>query len=53
MKMGNMVITSMVIMIITIMDYDWSQRENPCSDTYYSREPIGKNILASDLGNYR
>jgi uncharacterized protein YfaS (alpha-2-macroglobulin family) len=31
-------------------DYDWSQRENPCSDTYYSREPIGKNILASDLG---
>lgn len=30
--------------------YDWSERENPCNAAYYSRDPVGKNILASDLG---
>ncbi|MBX7053030.1 MAG: hypothetical protein K1X54_13410 [Flavobacteriales bacterium] len=30
--------------------YDWSERENPCNAAYYSRDPAGKNILASDLG---
>ena len=32
-------------------DYDWEERENPCSSSYYKyRRPVGKNILASDLG---
>jgi alpha-2-macroglobulin len=31
-------------------DYDWSQRENPCNDAYYNRNPVGKNILSSDIG---
>ncbi len=32
-------------------DYDWEERDNPCSSAYYtSRRPVGRNILASDLG---
>jgi len=31
-------------------DYDWSERENPCNSAYYRREPVGKNILSSDIG---
>lgn len=32
-------------------DYDYSQRNNPCNQSYYSsRAPVGKNILASDIG---
>ncbi len=32
-------------------DYDYSERDDPCSNTYYSyRDPVAKNILASDLG---
>jgi len=32
-------------------DYDYSQRNNPCNQAYYSgKEPVGKNILASDIG---
>lgn len=32
-------------------DYDWEQRDNPCHNSYYSRNrTITKNILASDLG---
>jgi uncharacterized protein YfaS (alpha-2-macroglobulin family) len=32
-------------------DYDWSQRENPCSSSYYTAErTIKKNVIASDLG---
>lgn len=32
-------------------DYDYSERGNPCSPTYYAyRDPVAKNILASDLG---
>ena len=32
-------------------DYDWSERENPCSDYYYgTHRSVARNILASDLG---
>ncbi len=32
-------------------DYDYRQRENPCHQSYYSsRQAVGKNILASDIG---
>lgn len=32
-------------------DYDYRQIDNPCHQTYYtSRAPVGKNILASDIG---
>lgn len=32
-------------------DYDWTQRENPCSDFYYgSHRNVARNVLASDLG---
>ena len=32
-------------------NYDWSQRDNPCSDSYYgSRRNVSKILLASDLG---
>ncbi|WP_281297580.1 alpha-2-macroglobulin family protein [Flavobacterium limnophilum] len=31
-------------------DYDWQQRDNPCSNSYYHNTKIGTNILASDLG---
>ena len=31
-------------------DVDWDERENPCNGAYYRRDPIGKNILASDIG---
>ena len=31
--------------------YDWNERNNPCSNSYYSSEKwVNKNILASDLG---
>lgn len=31
--------------------YDWSERENPCSDYYYGpHRSVARNILASDLG---
>lgn len=30
--------------------YDWRDRDDPCSDSYYSNKVIGKNILASDIG---
>lgn len=32
-------------------DYDWSQRDNPCSNSYYgTRRNVVRNVLASDLG---
>jgi uncharacterized protein YfaS (alpha-2-macroglobulin family) len=31
-------------------DYDWNERENPCSKSYYYNRKIATNVLASDLG---
>ncbi len=32
-------------------DYDWSERDNPCHSSYYTRSRnITRNIIASDLG---
>jgi uncharacterized protein YfaS (alpha-2-macroglobulin family) len=32
-------------------DYDWNERENPCSNSYYGgQRTVSRNILASDLG---
>lgn len=31
-------------------DYNWSQRNNPCSNSYYYNKSISKVLLASDLG---
>ena len=32
-------------------DYDWSERDNPCHSSYYSRNrSVQKNVLASDIG---
>lgn len=30
--------------------YDWSERDNPCSDSYYNYKTYSRNILASDIG---
>jgi alpha-2-macroglobulin len=32
-------------------DYDWKERDNPCSNSYYtSQRNIKRNVIASDLG---
>ncbi len=32
-------------------DYDWDQRDNPCNNSYYTRNRnITRNVIASDLG---
>ena len=31
-------------------DYDWEERENPCSTSYYYGKSISTNVIASDLG---
>jgi len=31
-------------------DYEWEQRENPCSTSYYYDRQVETNVLASDLG---
>ncbi len=31
-------------------DYDWSEREDPCSRSYYYGKKASTNILASDIG---
>lgn len=31
-------------------DYDWSDRENPCSNSFYRNKSVSTNMLASDLG---
>ncbi len=30
--------------------YDWSERDNPCSDSYFNNKTYSRNILASDIG---
>ncbi|HEX8270528.1 MAG TPA: MG2 domain-containing protein [Flavobacterium sp.] len=31
-------------------DYEWREREDPCTNSYYYNTKIGTNVLASDLG---
>ncbi|MFO7721682.1 MAG: MG2 domain-containing protein [Bacteroidales bacterium] len=31
-------------------DYDWSERHNPCSKSYYYYKSVSRNILSSDIG---
>ena len=31
-------------------NYDYSQKENPCNNSYYRYKAVSKNILASNLG---
>lgn len=31
-------------------NYDYSQRDNPCNDSYYRNKSVSRNILASNLG---
>jgi len=31
-------------------DYSWQDRQDPCSQRYFDRGPIGMNVLATDLG---
>lgn len=31
-------------------DYEWREREDPCTNSYYYNTKIGTNILATDLG---
>jgi alpha-2-macroglobulin len=31
-------------------DYNWEEREDPCSNSYYYNIKVGTNILATDLG---
>ncbi|WP_333877132.1 alpha-2-macroglobulin family protein [Flavobacterium sp.] len=31
-------------------DYEWRERQDPCTDYYYYNTKVGTNILASDLG---
>lgn len=31
-------------------DYNWSQRNNPCSNSYYYNKSVNKVLFASDLG---
>lgn len=31
-------------------DYDWYERENPCDNSYYYRNSIATNVVATDLG---
>ena len=31
-------------------NYNWDEREDPCSNSYYFNRTVGTNILASDLG---
>ncbi|MEI7595937.1 MAG: MG2 domain-containing protein [Bacteroidota bacterium] len=31
-------------------DYNWDERDNPCSSSYYRDKKISRNVLASDLG---
>ncbi|HNW88274.1 MAG TPA: MG2 domain-containing protein [Bacteroidales bacterium] len=30
--------------------YDWSERENPCEESYFSGKTISRNVLATDIG---
>ncbi|MCM5662429.1 alpha-2-macroglobulin family protein [Galbibacter mesophilus] len=31
-------------------DYNWNERENPCSNSYYYNKTVKTNIIASDIG---
>lgn len=31
-------------------DYDWRERDNPCSKSFYYNKKVAANVLASDLG---
>ena len=31
-------------------DYNWRERDDPCSESYYRNKVVGRNILASDIG---
>lgn len=31
-------------------DYEWSEREDPCTNSYYYRKTIATNVAATDLG---
>jgi uncharacterized protein YfaS (alpha-2-macroglobulin family) len=31
-------------------DYNWSEREDPCTNSYYVNKRIMRNVIASDLG---
>jgi uncharacterized protein YfaS (alpha-2-macroglobulin family) len=31
-------------------DYNWEDRDNPCSNSYYVNKSIRRNVIASDLG---
>lgn len=31
-------------------DYDWRERDNPCSKSFYYNKKVATNVLASDLG---
>lgn len=31
-------------------DYDWREREDPCTPSYYRNKTVSRNVLASDLG---
>ena len=31
-------------------DYNWEERDNPCSDSYYFNKSISTNVIATDLG---
>ena len=31
-------------------DYDWYEREDPCTNSYYYNNTIGTNVIATDLG---
>lgn len=31
-------------------DYNWSEREDPCTNSYYVNKRIARNVIASDLG---
>ncbi|MFI2741468.1 alpha-2-macroglobulin family protein [Zhouia sp. PK063] len=31
-------------------DYNWRERDNPCSNSYYYNKTVKTNVLASDLG---
>lgn len=31
-------------------DYDWNERHDPCSDSYYYYKSVSRNILSSDIG---
>ncbi|MBW1295193.1 alpha-2-macroglobulin family protein [Aquimarina litoralis] len=31
-------------------DYDWNERDNPCSNSFYRNKKVAANVLASNLG---